>query len=153
VIAVGENRTAMLREKSSGRIHRVERGKEINGITIEKIGATEVTLAMNGERETLAMTVQKAAGPGGATAGAAPAAAPQQGPFTAEAPATPGSPASPVARGASPDPAAAARPRGSAYAPATGTPGRPNAPQATTQPMTPEELLARRRARRNQPTQ
>ena len=34
VIVVGDNRTAMLKEKSTGRVFHVERGKDVNGIKI-----------------------------------------------------------------------------------------------------------------------
>ena len=159
VIVVGEERTALLKEKTSGKIHRVERGKDVNGITVETIEPTEVTLAMNGESEKLALVVQR---PEGSSRGAAAAAAATstehpQGPFSAAAtapaaaatnapppaPGTTPSTANPVARGGV---NAGALPRQPASQPQA-------AQQPSTQPMTPEELLARRRARRNQPTQ
>src|SRR4029079_876041 len=34
VIAVGDLRIALLREKTSGRVHRLEKGKELNGVTL-----------------------------------------------------------------------------------------------------------------------
>jgi len=60
VIVVGDQRTALLKEKTSGRIHRVDKGKDLNGVTVEAVEPTKVTLAMGGERETLNLTVQKA---------------------------------------------------------------------------------------------
>jgi len=157
VIVVGEERTALLKEKASGKIHRVESGKDLNGITVERIDATEVTLAMGGEREKVALVVQK---PEGATRGAAPAGLEQGagGPF--------GSVAPPAATANAADPAAAqaAAVAAAAAAQAQAQQGRPANPAGrlpatpgvlppSSQPMTPEELLARRRARRNQPTQ
>ena len=101
VIAVGDQRTAMLKEKATGRIFRVDRGKDVNGIVVESIEPTEVTLAMGGERESLALMVQRPDGKAvpAAPAGAAPAEA--AGPFgPAAAPAAaPGAPAAPQAPG------------------------------------------------------
>ena len=153
VIAVGDQRTALLREKSSGRIHRVETGKDVNGIKVEKIEATEVVLAMSGERETVALTVQRPAGPAGP--GAVTPGDP--GPFgmpTAQPPVV----AAPVPAGApgtEAPPGPGRTPPGSPSPAARGSPntGAAAAGQPATQPMSPEELLARRRARRNQPTQ
>ena len=163
VIVVGEQRTALLREKTSGRVHRVDRGKDVNGITIEAIEPTEVTLAMGGEREKLALVVQRpevAAGRSGAT----PSGEPAQGPFGAAAPATAAAAAAAAVAPASPNlpqnlspsgvpsPALGVNPAARA-GPGAVNPGVAGASQPTTQPMSPEELLARRRARRNQPTQ
>jgi len=148
VIVVGDQRTALLKEKTSGRIHRVDKGKDVNGVTVEAVEPTKVTLAMGGERETLNLTVQKAGGPG---APGAPVAHADPGPF-ANAPAQPAAAAAaaPVpALGTPPVTVPPASARGVAPATANQVPS----PQATGQPMTPEELLARRRARRNQPTQ
>lgn len=145
VIVVGEGRTALLREVTNGRIHRVERGKEVNGIKVEKIEQTEVTLAQGGERETVALAVQKP----GAGAPAA-ASAPQQGPFNAPA-APPGAVAG-AAQAALPTGGPAPL-SGAARGPSPGSSETARIPATpSTQPMSPEELLARRRARRNQPT-
>ena len=159
VIVVGEQRTALLREKSSGRVHRVDRGKDVNGITVERIEPSAVTLAMGGEREKLDLVVQRAtpattAAAGGAAGGAGVnPSAEAAGPFGV----------SPVGR--SPGNVAPAAPPGAANAPgavsglnapAAAQPVRPGTERVSppsTQPMSPEELLARRRARRNQPTQ
>jgi general secretion pathway protein N len=149
VIVVGDQRTALLREKTSGKVHRVDRGKELEGgIKVESVEPTEVTLTMGGEREKVALVVQR---PDAATRGAPTHSEPAQGPFgavTTPAPAAARSePASaPATTAAHPAPAS----------PVTRIPRQPGAsanPPATTQPMTAEELLARRRARRNQPTQ
>jgi type II secretory pathway component PulC len=152
VIAVGENRIAMLREKSNGRIHRVERGRELNGIKVLEIEREAVTLAQGGEQETLSMNVQK--GPG------APQAAAGQGPFAATAAPANAAPAAP----AQVNPAAApARAANAPIATPQNTPHpsfaqNPNpaaraVPEAAAAPMSPEELLARRRARRTQQNQ
>jgi general secretion pathway protein N len=156
VIVAGESRTALLKETASGRIHRVESGKDVNGIKVERIEPTQVTLAMGGERETVSLVVQK---PAGAAPGAAPAT--PQGPFGAVAghPAPAGGAPAAAAAGTQPATAVphptpnAAPASGVARAPLTGSAVPPAAGTPSTQPMTPEELLARRRARRNQPTQ
>lgn len=155
VIVVGSNRIAMLREKSNGRLHRVEQGREINGIKVLEIERETVTLAQGGEQEKLGLTVQKAPGAG--------ASAVSQGPFSNTAP--------PPAPGAvPPPPAAPANVPASPFPRPGAVPGAP--PQAVSQtgavatmnpaaragveagsPLTPEELLARRRARRTQQTQ
>jgi len=145
---VGDQRTALLKEKTSGRIHRVDKGKDLNGVTVEAVEPTKVTLAMGGERETLNLTVQKAGGPG---APGAPVAHADPGPF-ANAPAQPA-----TAAAAAPVPALGSPPvtvpPSSARGAPQATPKPVASPQVAGQPMTPEELLARRRARRNQPTQ
>jgi hypothetical protein len=148
VIAVGDQRTAMLKEKATGRIFRVDRGKDVNGIVVERIEPNEVTLAMGGEREDLALMVQR---PDGKAVAAVPAESP--GPFggpPAAPAAAPGAPAQPQAPG-TPIPTTP----GARTAPAIPIPGSssPGGSQPTAQPMSPEELLARRRARRNQTTQ
>lgn len=148
VIVVGDQRTALLKEKASGRIHRVDKGKDVNGIVVEAVEPTKVTLAMNGERETLNLTVQKAAAVGAAAAAAAEHAG---GPFAANA--APPAGAAPVAADvSSPANFTPNVPQASGRAPVA-IPKNAPSPSATGQPMTPEELLARRRARRNQPTQ
>jgi general secretion pathway protein N len=160
VTIAGNNRIALLREKASGRIVRVVRGGEVsgtNGIKVAEVQATSVTLTQGGDKEVLSLDVQKPTG--------APSAAMPVGPFSGAAPAQPQPPASPA--GMAPAPAqpgvpvapsqfqAAPTPRiGAAAAGQPVTPGAnapvPAAPQSTAAPMTPEELLARRRARRTQ---
>lgn len=151
VIVVGEGRTALLREVTSGRIHRVERGKEVNGIKVEKIESTEVTLAQGGERETVALAIQKP-GPAAAVAVSSP-----QGPFAAPPPpaAPPGAAANTAQAAAAGAPTGGTAPlSGAARGPSPGSTETARIPATpSTQPMSPEELLARRRARRNQPTQ
>jgi hypothetical protein len=160
VTIAGPLRIALLREKSTGRVVRIEKGKEVSGVagmTVAQIEPDSVTLAMSGDQEVLPLRVQK--GPGAPAAAAtgpfAGPAAPAATPAPAPAPAP--SIEAPIAAGQNP----AARPPSppSAFGPATAmppappaaAPGSPNANQST--PMTPEELLARRRARRTQQTQ
>jgi general secretion pathway protein N len=153
VISVGDQRTAMLKEKATGRIFRVDRGKDVNGIVVEAIEPTQVTLALNGERENLELLVQRPDGKATAAAAAASAAAAvnpgDAGPFGAPQAAAPPAvpPQAAGAPGSNPDPRAI---------PTTPNPANPAAArgaQPTAQPMSPEELLARRRARRSSPTQ
>ena len=170
VIAVGNTRTAMLREKSTGRIHRVEVGREINGIKVAQIDPEVVTLTQGADREVLRMQVLR---PGAVPVAGAPQAGASIGPFGPTAPAggggsvqvpggvppVPGQ-APPPVPGATPVPAAPPIPQSPGMilnapnplaAPAPGT--NPNPATATTTPMSPEELLARRRARRGQQPQ
>jgi hypothetical protein len=153
VIIVGDQRVAMLREKSTGRIFRVERGKEINGIKVAEIEPEQVRLELGAQAESVPLTVQKGAG--------TPAAPAASGPFptTAAAPVPqappmpqPGSGSGfPAPGGANPPPAS-----GFPVTPLQGAanPGQTVLPQATpSSPLTPEELLARRRARRAQQNQ
>jgi hypothetical protein len=156
VIAVGDNRIAMLREKSSGRIFRVERGREVNGIKVVDIQPEAVTLAMGGEEEKLSLNVQKAAG-------VTPPAV-STGPFGAPAPAAPQQATPAVQPPPQPAPTFPLGPPGLApgatQPPGVPPGGSPNANPAArpasdtaSAPITPEELLARRRARRAQQTQ
>ena len=85
VIVVGDNRVAMLREKSNGRIYRVEQGKELNGIKVADIQREQVTMTQGGEQEVLTLSVLRPA------AGAAIGSAAVQGPFMGIAP-PPGAP-------------------------------------------------------------
>jgi hypothetical protein len=142
-------------------MHRVEAGREINGIKIAQIDREAVVLTQGNDREVLNLQVLRpgavpapgspqagpAAGPFGPSppAGAAPGGvpAPGQAPVvSAPAPAAPPPPRSPGMILNAPNPLAAPSP-GTDPAPAT----------ATTAPMSPEELLARRRARRGQQSQ
>lgn len=158
VTIAGGTRIALLREKTSGRIHRVEQGKDVGGMQVAEIEAEKVTLAQGGEREVLELRVQRPTAPG--TPGAPPpATAAATGPFgPVSSSGTPQSAAaSPVARApgapGTPGPLPATRPTGApttgATAPAVANPSPGAAPEQATFPMTPEELLARRRARRN----
>ena len=156
VIIAGNSKTAMLREKASGKIHRVDVGREVNGIKVASIERDTVTLAQGGESEVVPLQVQKAAAAAAVspTAGAA-------GPFAQAA--APGQPiAHPTPPGAQPQPHAPPAPfqlpPASAALLGIPPPGTPQAAaaaaaaaQQATTPLSPEELLARRRARRTQP--
>ena len=160
VITVGSQRTAMLREKSNGRIHRLELGKEVNGIKVTEIQREQVTLAQGGEQEVLTLSVLRPQ-PGTSLGPAA-----VQGPFSGMNP-TPGAPAPSVlpsgqiapggpfpAPGAVP--ASTLPPNSSIPNPAMIPGANPAAramPEAASTPLSPEELLARRRARRTQQNQ
>jgi len=165
VIMAGNTKIAMLREKSTGKIHRVAQGGDVNGVKVATIERDTVTLSQSGETESVPMQVQKLA--------AAGAPAHDAGPF-AGAEAHAGQPGAPPAPGAPGAPPAPPTPQG---APLTGTtaallgvappgaPGAPGSPQPVApsptgvQPgivppsLSPEELLARSRARRGQTTQ
>ena len=166
VITVGDQRTAMLREKSNGRIHRVELGKEVNGIKVAEIQREQVTLAQGAEQEVLTLSVLRPQ-PGTSMGPAA-----MQGPF-AGAPAAPGAPQTapppgsapgqPVPGGmgapGSPFPVQSPAPvpsNASLANPVMETGANPAAramTEASSAPLSPEELLARRRARRSQQNQ
>lgn len=166
VTMAGNTRIALLREKSTGRIHRVEPGREINGLRIAQIERESVTLAQGGEQEVLPLVVQRAAAAGavpGTTPVAATGAVGQFGPFG------PGQQPGTAAAG-QPGAMPAGQPSASPFpqpttAPTTATtagavPGALTPPQQAPQqapqsanPMSPEELLARRRARRAQQNQ
>ena len=165
VTIAGNTRIAMLREKSTGKVHRVEAGREINGAKVASIEADRIQLRLGEENEEVVMTVQKAAGGAAATPAAVASAS---GPFPAasagQPPGTPpglGGPGT-QAGGRTPGPVPGSVPGAAAQAagPAPGAPqpgpiapSGAQAPSATTSPMTPEELLARRRARRAQQQQ
>ena len=163
VITVGDNRTALLREKSNGRIHRVERGKEVNGMKIADIQREQVTLALGGEQEVLNLAVLRPSG------GASMGSAIVQGPF-AGITANPGAPPPPPPPGPGVLPSGQMAPGGfpaQGSAPVTmpsnpsnpipavtgGNPAARAIPEAAGVALTPEELLARRRARRTQQNQ
>jgi hypothetical protein len=161
VTIVGPLRIALLREKSSGRVVRAEKGKEVNGVMVAEIQPESVTLGPAGDQEVISLQVQKA--------GAAPAA-PAPGPFAPPpAPAAPAAPPEvPIAAGQNPAARGPISPgsQGSALTPppppGTVPPPTPPPPstfgpapaqQSQSAPLTPEELLARRRARRTQQSQ
>ena len=160
VTIAGGNRIAMLREKQSGRIHRIEQGKQVNGMSVATIESDHVVLRLGDESETVPMLVSRAGGASG-TPGAAPPppAPPPGGPFAVPAAPPPGSPPAPVMQGSPPgapppgslmNPAARAADPGQVPPPPTAAAAAPGQPQPNAAPMSPEELLARRRARRNQ---
>ena len=149
---VGSLRIALLKEISSGIIHRVEMGGKVLGMTLAEVAPEQVVLQSGDDSEKLLLVVAKGAG--------SPAAAMEQGPFarsTAPAASAAGAPAAAGSAGPSAKPAGAADPFTGATPPSA-TSNRPAAPyvrlpgSATGQPETPEEMIARRRAaRRVQP--
>lgn len=146
VIAVGDNRVAMLKEKSTGKIHRVQAGNDVNGVKVAQIEPEQVTLTVGADREVVPLLVQK--GPAGKET---PASATAPGLFppphepAANPPANPAGTSAPV----SGQPFVPPQPLqpGQAANPLT----RPR--EASPAVLTPEELLARRRARRALPGQ
>lgn len=147
VTIAGNTRIAMLREKQSGRIHRVEQGRQVNGMSVAQIDADRVVLRMGDDQETVPLLVSKAGGPG-APGVPAPAPVAAGGPFAPASP--PGAPQPPASLPGMPNPVARAAP-GQPVQPAPTAAPVPGQPQPNAAPMTPEELLARRRARRNNP--
>jgi len=170
VMSLRDQKYALLKEKSSGKMHRVERGKEINGVTLTTVDNERVVLAQGGDEEVLTLQIQKGpatSAPGAAAAAAAGPFGPASGaPATAQAPGMPqpvpsapgpgvqpvptGVPARPAVTAQPAPPAGAANPaQRSGFGPFLNQPGNVSSDTGTT-PMTPEELLARRRARRGQ---
>jgi hypothetical protein len=148
---VGPLSIAMFKEIASGKFFRVEKGKELQGMTLAEVAPDRATLKMGDDAETLMLVVTRA------QPGAKPVE--QAGPFKSEAPAAapapapattaPAAPPAPAARAAgAPQPAApAAAPGPVPVAPGSAPPptaGQPN----ITPDMSPEEMLARRRAAR-----
>ena len=176
VIVAGNTRTAMLKEKANGKLHRVEAGKQLNGITVAEISPESVTLTQGADREVVPLQVQKAPAmpgapgtmpPGVSQAVAGPVPVQQHGnPLNSASGPFGSGPVAPHAPGAVPGvpvPAQPGQPGGpvpAAGAQATFGPppgGQANpfpAPGAAPgAPMSAEELLARRRARRGQQSQ
>ena len=174
VISAGGMKIALLREKASGRVVRVEQGKDVNGITVAQIEPEQVTLAQGGDQEVVPLLVTK--GAPAAPTPAVPAAPVAAGPFAAPAAPNPAPGANPAARPpgpavAQPAPLSSATappgtnpnllfgPRpggltpGNSYIPPAPDPTTGTQPNSQAAPLTPEELLARRRARRTQQSQ
>jgi hypothetical protein len=172
VTIVGPLKIALLREKSSGRVIRVEEGNDVNGIRVAQVDAEQVKLTQGGDQEVVQMLVTKG-GPATVTPPAAAPTAAAAGPFAPVAGAMPVAPqgANPLAR-PGPPPAAPGQPQqppvnpntlfgprpggltpGNSYIPPTPDPTTATPPTSQAAPLTPEELLARRRARRNQQSQ
>lgn len=150
VTIVGDVRIAMLRDTKANRMYRVEKGRDINGVVVAEIDPERVTLRQGDDSEVLALTVQKPGAP------AAPSTLPA-GPF-ASAPLPP--PAAPPAAMAQPSgvpPPAQSEGSQGGFGPPRPAPARPPGGAAAQQNdggtaqsanATAEELLARRRARR-----
>jgi general secretion pathway protein N len=152
VTIAGDTKIALLREKSTGHIHRIEKGRELNGMKLAEVSPESVTLAQGSEQEVLPLQVMKP-GPGAHINATGPF-----GPAGGVVPTAPGAPTP-----ANPNPLAAPPPPGAVNAQGVPMQTFPQqqlqnpigsaVPQATTAPLTPEELLARRRARRSQQPQ
>ena len=152
VTIAGDTKIALLREKTTGHIHRVEKGREVNGIKVAEVSPESVTLAQGSEQEVLPLQVMKPA------PGVHPNAIGPFGPPGVPLGAPPGAPipanANPLA--APPQPGAVNAqgiPMQTFPAQQLQNPIGVAPPQATTAPLSPEELLARRRARRSQQPQ
>lgn len=145
VTIAGATRIALLKEKSSGRILRIEKGHDVNGVILSEVNPESVTLALGKDQEVVPLQVQKAV-PG--------AVAAQQGPFGPMPAGIPGvTQPSGIARpGGFPTPGAPPGPT-SSVVPLPANSGLPAAPQTASVQLTPEELLARRRAQRTQPNE
>jgi hypothetical protein len=167
VTIVGDQRIAFLKEKSSGKTHRAERGRDVNGISVAEIEPDKVTLKVGEDLEVLPLSVQKTgAGAAVATAPAGPFASPPAAAAPEASPAPPGSArqGARTAPPASPAPAAGTSPRTEPSSTAAGAPGTANPPQRSSptsgeparssSPSTSftfeDEALARLRARRAQ---
>jgi hypothetical protein len=133
---------ALLKEVSTGTVHRVEKGGEIQGMQGMKVADVtpqQVVLTAGGDSETLLLLVARTTGDA--------AAAMERGPFdSSPAPAAAGS-ARPSAPGSA-SPVAA--PASSASTPAQSASAPAPAPAASRPAMTPEEIISRRRAARTQ---
>jgi len=147
VTIAGDTRIALLKEKATGRVHRVEKGHELNGMKLAEVSPESVTLAQGNEQEVLPLQVQKAP----ATAAAV------EGPFGPSGHTVPGIPMPSGAPHPGTNPiavpgAAPGQPRAD-FGPGPPNPAARAEEAATTAPLSPEELLARRRARRAQQNQ
>jgi general secretion pathway protein N len=168
VTIAGPLKIALLREKSSGRVIRVEEGKDVNGITVAQVDPEQVKLTQGGDHEVVQLLVTKGApGPPPANPTASAASAGPFGPVAGPPPSPAG--VNPNARAAPPPAAASAPaqppnpnvnpnslfgPRANPLAPGqVGDPTTATPPTSQAAPLTPEELLARRRARRAQQSQ
>lgn len=58
VTIAGDVSIALLKEKASGKTHRVTKGKEINGITLDKVEAEKITLTQWDDSEELILKIQ-----------------------------------------------------------------------------------------------
>lgn len=150
---VGDLAFAMLKEVAGGKVHRVQKGARLNDLTLSEVGPTHAVLTLGSDSENIPLLVAKAT-----PQQAAAAAAAAGGPFGGAAPAQPrASGARPPAQ--VPIAGGAARPAGSApvgFQPTMPTqpPAAASAPIPRLTPdediskLTPEEILARRRAAR-----
>jgi hypothetical protein len=141
-IVVGENRIAMLKEKSSGKIVRVERGKDFNGMKVVAIEKEAVTLGVGNDEEKLVLNVIR---PPAGVAAAAPS-----GPFpTASAPA-PAAPLGGLPVPGQPQPRADKADKDNPQGMKGAVPQPTEMPPPAATPLTPEDVARRRAARRQQ---
>ncbi len=142
---------AMLKEVATNRTYVVRKGEQLNGITVDAVEPGRVVLKQGEDSEDLAMKTQgpgKVAPPAPMTFGSIFQQIAPQSP--APPPAAPAAPAI-----AMPKPPAALAAPGAGLPPAGAAPPLP-APQpalSSQAPLTPEEILARRRAARTQQAQ
>ena len=155
VTIAGDTKIALLREKSTGHIHRIEKGREVNGMKVAEVSPESVTLAQGTEQEVLPLQVLKR-GPGVHPNAIGPFGPPGAGGAAIPGAPTPVSP-NPNANPLAPPPPGAVNAQGVPIqtfpAQQLQNPIGVAPPQATTAPLSPEELLARRRARRSQQPQ
>jgi hypothetical protein len=71
VTIAGDTKIALLREKSTGKIHRVEKGHELSGMKLTEVSPESVTFVQGSDEEVLPLQVLKPA-PGGAATSARP---------------------------------------------------------------------------------
>jgi general secretion pathway protein N len=136
---------AMFKEVANNRAYVVRKGEQLNGITVDKIEPGRVLLKQGDETEDLAMKTQgptKVAPSAPITFGSIFQQIAPQSPPPAPATAVPKPPGTVAAPATSPS--SAGQP---AYTPV------PQPAIASQTPLTPEEILARRRAARSQQTQ
>lgn len=126
VTIAGDISVALLKEKGSGKTLRVAKGKEINGITLEKVEAEKVTLTQGDDSEELILKIQPASK-------AAPAPPPTRP--AGQPPVPPGQPAADAG--------------GAVQAQAQAAPGAAPAEGAAT--VNPNSMINRRRALRGLP--
>lgn len=137
---------AMLKEVATNRTHVVRKGEQLNGITVERVEPGRVLLKQGDDSEDLGIRTQGS--PKGAPLAQVPSGpifpqpAPQSAP-PASATAVPKPPATVAVPEANPPPAVSQATRTSVPQPAVAPPT----------PLTPEEILARRRAARSQQAQ
>jgi len=136
---------AMLREVATNRTYVVRKGEQINGITVDKVVHNGVLLKQGDETEDLGIRTQ------GSPKGVPPAQVPS-GPIFPQ-PASQSAPPASVAAVPKP-PATAAAPAINPQAAVQAARTAVTQPTGASQPqLTPEEILARRRAARSQQAQ
>jgi general secretion pathway protein N len=146
---------AMLKHLPTNKFHSVRKGEQVNGITVDTVQPDRVILRMGEETEEISMrTAKSPALPPSPPPGTMPSAGPI--PSGSPGPAMPGSmpsrqpqPAPGFGPGPGPGPVPGVTP--APVMPSAAAPGQP--PAAAAQQLTPEQIIARRRAARAQQTQ